>query len=212
MFRIRRNFLAGVLVLVPLIISFFVLRWLFELLDGIIGGLLAHWVTLPGGIPVPGLGLAALVLLILFTGFLANSLIGQTLVDALDRLMDRIPLARSIYNATKQLSQTLLDKQSNQFSQVVLAPFAGARIFGFVTKNLDANGTDASPEDLLVVFVPTAPNPTTGFVLVYRRFELLPLDISVEEVIRISISGGSVIEPGSVEQLKRVRDQVRPLG
>jgi uncharacterized membrane protein len=187
--RARRYFIAGLLVFLPLAVTYTVLAWLFGVLDNFLGRLF----TLLFGRPIPGLGLVATVVVIFLMGALVTNVLGRRLVEQLERVMLRIPLARSIYSATKQLSDSLFIKRKAAFQRVVLIqwPRTGMYILGFVTGD---TGTHLIPDRgrVLNVFMVTTPNPTSGFLMFVPEEETIPVDLSVEDALKIVLSGGIV--------------------
>lgn len=182
--RLRTAFLAGLLVLLPLLVTYLLLRWLFTALDSILEPLFR---VILGG-HVPGLGLIAGLLLILALGIVANNVLGRRALAVLDRVMHRIPLARPVYSTTKQIAEAILGRERATFRRVVLVewPRAGAHTVGFVTgEERAADGTI-----LLGVFIVSAPNPTTGFLMLLPEADAVPTDLSVEEGMKLVLSGG----------------------
>ncbi len=206
--RLRRTLIAGLLILTPATLTALILFELFQFMDGIFAPLLdrlirAAVVTLsgpeavrPGGYRIPGLGLAMTLLAVLVLGWLSTNVVGRSLVHGFERLIARIPGARSIYSATKGVLEALSRDQRNAFKGVVLVEYPKDGLFalGFITEHADWSAVDPRLEDTLMVFVPTAPNPTSGFLLLIPEQAALPVPISVEEGIRMVISGG-ILQP-----------------
>jgi uncharacterized membrane protein len=157
--------------------------------DSFLGWLLPPLV----GRPIPGVGLVASIVLIFFIGALVTNVLGRRVVGFFEGLMLRIPLARSIYSATKSISATLFMQRRAAFRRPVLIqwPRAGMYTVGFVTG--DTDGLPTGPG--VNVFVVTTPNPTTGFLTLVPEGEALPLDMTVEEALKLVISGGIVSPP-----------------
>lgn len=181
---LRRHLGAGLLVTLPLLVTILLLRWLFTALDSVLQPIFRVAV----GQPLPGLGLAAGFLLILAAGVIASNMVGRRAIASLDRLMLRVPLARSVYGATKQMSEVLLDPRRAGFRRVVLLewPRQGVYTLGFVTGEHRPQG--APP--LLKVFVISTPNPTTGFLMFVPEHETQALDLSIEDGLMLMLSGG----------------------
>lgn len=181
---LRKTFHAGLLVILPLAVTYALIRWLLAILDSLVGpaaGVLT-------GLRAPGLGLLGGILLILLTGLLARNVLGRRVIARMDRLMLRIPLARTIYGAAKQITEAVFDGQRAAFRQVVLVewPRKGLYAIGFVTgEDLSASG-----KQLLRIFIVSAPNPTTGLLVIAPASEVVPLNLSVEQALRIVVSGG----------------------
>jgi uncharacterized membrane protein len=180
---LRNYFLSGVLIIVPLIITYIVLRFLFLNVDGLLSPLLNKVI----GYKIPGAGILVTLILIFIAGIFASSLIFSRLVSYGESLFLKIPIVRTVYGPAKQLveSFTLADKKA--FKQVVLIQFPRQGIFtlGFVTKKISLKN-----EDYFAVFVPSTPTPFTGWTLLFKEEEIIPLDISVEQGIKFFVSGG----------------------
>lgn len=187
--RLRRYFIAGLIVFLPVAITFSVLLWLFRVMDSFLGWL----VPLLIGRRIPGIGLVGSIVVILIMGALATNVLGRRLVGFFDRLMLRIPLARSIYSATKSISDTIFLQRRAAFQRAVLVewPRRGLYTVGFVTG--ESNETHAGTSmRLLSVFVVSTPNPTSGFLVLVPHDQVLPLEMSVEDALKMVISGGIV--------------------
>ena len=184
--RLRTWFIAGLIVFLPVAITFSIIAWLFRIVDSFLGWLLPPLV----GRPIPGVGLVASIFVIFVIGALATNVLGRRLVGFFEGLMLRIPLARSIYSATKSISASLFLHRRAAFRRPVLIewPRPGMYTVGFVTG--DTVGLPTGPG--VNVFVVTTPNPTTGFLMLVPEAEALPLDMTVEEALRLVISGGIV--------------------
>ncbi|MCJ7458022.1 MAG: DUF502 domain-containing protein [candidate division Zixibacteria bacterium] len=180
---LRNYFLSGVLIIVPLIITYLVLRFLFLGLDGLLSPLINKLI----GFNFPGTGLLATLILIFFAGLFASSLIFSRLVSYAESLFNKIPVIRTIYGPAKQLVESLTVADKRGFKQVVLIQFPRQGIFalGFVT-----NRVNFKNEELLAVFIPSTPTPFTGWTLLFKEDEVTFLDISVEEGIEFFVSGG----------------------
>lgn len=188
--RLRTYFFAGLLVFLPVAVTVGLLAWFFDIVDGFLGNRL----TVLNGRPVPGLGLLVTLLVILGLGMLATNVLGRRIVEAFDRVMLRIPFARSIYSATKQISDSILMQHKAAFQRAVLFewPRKGLFTVGFVTGETPRYSMGPSPRRLLHIFVIGTPNPTTGFLMLVPEDEVQPLDMSVEEALKLVISGGIV--------------------
>lgn len=188
---LRRTFLTGLLVIAPVAITAWILNALLGGLDASLGRLLAR----AFGIQIPLLGLFSLVLLILLTGVVARNIFGRELLRLANRILARIPLVNKIYNASQQIIDVILGKQQRLFRQVVLVeyPRKGVYVMGFVTSTSRGEVQDRTGGTVVNVFVPTTPNPTSGFLLFVPEAELTPLEMSVEDGIKLVISGGAVV-------------------
>jgi uncharacterized membrane protein len=201
--RLRNYLIAGLLVTLPLAVTVVVLLWLFRTLDHLLSPFLAVL-----GIRLPGLGLVSGVLLILTAGFMASNVLGRRIVHAFDRVMLRIPLARTIYSATKQLSDSLLRQNRMALREAVLVewPRHGLYALGFVTGETRGEVQEVAKERVVNVFIMHTPNPATGFVCLVPESQLIKLDMSVEDAIKLVVSGG-ILTP--VPQ-RRIGALVRP--
>lgn len=205
--RLRRYLVTGLLVVLPLGVTAFVLVTLFQFLDNLLGPIFTYWL----GLRIPGLGLLAGVLLIFATGALASNMIGSRIVHAFDSVMMRIPFARTIYSATKQLSDSLLQQNRGAFKQAVLVewPRRGLYTVGFVTGETRGEAQEKTAERVINVFVITTPNPTTGFLCLVPESQVTPLEMSVEDALKLVMSAGIVTPPyrASGQALPRPQDR-----
>jgi len=190
---IRRQFVSGVLVVVPLILTYVVLRFLFEAIDGILLPIVFHMF----GYTIPGLGIIATLLLILLTGFFIRSIVGSTLYKHGDRVLARIPVIRIVYLAAKQLIEAITIPQIESFKEVVMIeyPRRGLYIIGFATSRTRCIMDGSDEQKLVGVFVPSTPTPVSGFVVFVPENEVTTLQITVEEAIKLLVSGGIVTPP-----------------
>lgn len=188
--RLRKYFVTGLVVLIPLVATSYILWILFDLLDGILRPL----VTEIFGIHIPGLSLVIMLLLTLLVGFIANYAIGKKGVELFEESLCRIPMVRTIYLAIKQASDILF-MQKGEFQKVVLVeyPRRGTYVLGFVTGSGIEEIQEKTSEDVLNLFVPTAPNPTSGFLLMVPKKDVILLDMSVEDGLKMIISGGLLV-------------------
>jgi len=195
---LRRGFLAGVLVILPLVATIVVLVWLFNSIDG----LLSPVVELIFGRPVPGVGFAAILILIYLAGIFATNVLGRTAIRYGESLLARVPMVREIYNTTRQILDSVMLSRKTSFREVVLVEFprAGMRTIGFVTNRMQ----DSSGQELLSVFIPTAPNPTSGFLEIVSADRVVPTSMPVDEAMKMIISAGmvspAIIDSGTGEQ------------
>jgi len=184
--RLRAQFIAGILVVVPIVIAILILVWLFNYIDGIAQPV-AQSVL---GRTIPGLGVAILVLLIYLTGLVMTSLIGKRLIRYGESLLARVPLFRYLYIGIKQIMEAFAAPRESGFVQVVLVEFPkqGMRAIGFVTSESRVE----SGEKLLNVFIPTSPNPTSGYLEIVRESDVIRTNISIDDALKMVLSGGKV--------------------
>ena len=214
MAKFRKWLLSGLLVLVPLIITLWVLEWVISTLDQTLRVLPAAWQ--PDkllGLHVPGLGVLFALVVVLAIGAMASNFIGNQLVGWWHALLHRIPVVRSIYSGVKQVSDTLFSEKGNAFRQAVLVqwPREGMWTIGFVTGTPGGDLVRHLPGDYLSVFVPTTPNPTGGYFVMLKKGDCVVLDMSVDEALTYVISMG-VIVPGGPKnpQLKSAEAGEQP--
>jgi len=190
---IRRQFLSGMLVIVPLILTYVVLRFLFKSIDGILSPYLHELF----GYSIPGLGIAFTILIILLTGFFVRSLVGEALYKKGDKLLARLPIIRVVYLAAKRLIEAITLQHNHTFKQVVTFeyPRRGAYVMGFATTRLDFEKGVYDRQEMIGVFVPSTPAPFSGIVIFVPVEDVTPLDISVEEGLKLIVSGGIVSPP-----------------
>lgn len=191
--KIRNYFIAGLLTVVPLSITIYVISILLTNADRIfnlIPGRYHPKVLLP--FPLPGLGAVLVLSMIFVIGLLVKNYVGGKIVDLGERLVYRIPLVRPIYSAVKQLLVAIFSQSYEGFKRVVLVeyPRKGLYAIGFVTGVASGEVQELTQERVVNVFVPTTPNPTSGFYLLIPEQELTPLQMSVEEAFKLIISGG----------------------
>jgi uncharacterized membrane protein len=189
--HLRTTFVTGLFILIPVGITIFILKFLFNAADGILGPYLADIVSLVTHHDsyVPGLGMLTGAVVIYLTGLLAGNMVGNSLLEWWDRLILRIPLVKSVYTSSKQLIQVFREgKTSYRRAVFVEWPRVGVRAIGFVTAEVESEG-----ERRVVVYVPTMPNPTSGFALYFREDEVMDAGMTVEEAVKFVVSGGVVI-------------------
>jgi uncharacterized membrane protein len=190
--------LAGLLILAPLALTVYVLILIFRFMDGIFAPLVDRVLATAlqqEDIHVPGLGLLLTLLTVIFLGWLSTNVGGRRVLRLFEGLVRRIPVAKSIYGATKGILEAVSHEKTEAFKRVVLVEYPKSNLFalGFVTGGARWGEVDERFADLLLVFVPTTPNPTSGFLLLVPRAEAIDLPVSVEEGVRMVISGGILL-------------------
>ena len=203
MTRLRRWLVAGLLLWVPLGVTFLVVKLLVDLADQVL--LLLPIQYRPEnllGFNIPGLGVALTVLPVIATGMIFANLFGRRLVRLWEDILARIPLVRSIYSSVKQITETLFSSQGKSFKKVVLVEYPRRELWtlAFVTGDTAQQLIDIVDRDLVSIYVPTTPNPTSGFFLMVPREDVVELDISVEAGLKLILSTGVVI-PDDLNQL-----------
>ncbi|MFC1664569.1 DUF502 domain-containing protein [Pseudomonadota bacterium] len=192
----RRYIVAGLLVWVPLGVTVMVVKFLIDLMDRLL--LLIPYDYRPEvvlGVNIPGLGVLLALLIVIVTGVVVANLFGRQIIKIWENFLARIPLVRSIYSSVKQVTETIFSSQGNSFRQVVMIeyPRSGIWTLAFVTGEGIKAFEDKIGESLLNIFVPTTPNPTSGFFLMVRREDAIALDIPVEVALKMIISTGVVV-------------------
>jgi uncharacterized membrane protein len=194
--RLRAYFLAGVIVTAPIGITALLIWQFITFLDSHVASLIPERYNPETYLPfsVPGLGLLVTIAFLTLVGFLAAGLAGRTLVRIGERLLSRMPVVRSVYGTLKQIFETVLAQSSRSFREVVLVeyPRRGIGAIAFVTGSSRDEESSSIEDELVHVFLPTTPNPTSGFLLFVPRKDLVHLDMTVEEGMKLVISGGIV--------------------
>ncbi len=203
--KLRAYFLAGVLVTAPAAITIY-LAWLFiNFIDGTFGTLLPGRYNPEQFMPftIPGLGLLTVVIVLILVGAFAAGYVGRLVVGLGEGVVERMPVVRGIYGTIKQIFETVLAQRSTAFREVVLLeyPRLGVWSMGFITGPPHAEIQEISDDELTTVVVPTSPIPTAGYLLFVPRKDLLILDMTVDEGLRVVMSGGIVNPP---DRRKRV--------
>jgi uncharacterized membrane protein len=193
---LRRYLIAGLLVWLPIVLTVFILKFLVGLVDQVIP---AQWrPEVLFGFPIPGLGLVLSVIVLLLTGLAVTNLVGREIVSWWEALMRRIPVVRSIYSGAKTFTETVFTDQGKAFKRVLLVqyPRQGVWSVGFESGGDVSEATRRTGHDLVTVFVPTTPNPTSGFIILVPREEVIPLDMSVDQAMRFVFTLGVVSPDG----------------
>ena len=199
----KKYFIAGILVWAPLSITVWVIAWGLGLLDGVFGSVMhAIIVVLPQDAArdlqhfrdLPGVGILIVIAVILLTGLLAINFAGQWWLKVWDNFVNRIPIVRSIYSSVQQVSSTLFSGSGQAFSKALLIryPHADSWAIAFQTGIPAREVTAKLGEDYVNVFLPTTPNPTSGFFMIVPRAQTIELQMSVEEALKHIVSMGSV--------------------
>lgn len=206
--RLRTYFFAGLLVLIPLVVTIGILSWLFNIFDGFLGPYIYDWL----GRPMPGLGLIATLVLIFLIGVVTTNIVGRRLMGAVDEALHRIPLVRSIYSMTKQMSDSIFQSRQVGFQQVVLVeyPRRGLYQIGFVTGMMEGplqqELASRGGERMLNVFIPASPNPMSGYLVIVPERDIQFLGMSVQDGLKLIISGGMAIPTAQRGLLPKGRD------
>jgi uncharacterized membrane protein len=188
--RLRRYFFVGLIVIAPVTVTVVVLRWIFETIDAILGRPLQAAI----GFRIPGLGFILLGLLVLAVGWVVHNAVGRRLLSWWNDTVGRFPVIGRLYNAASQIVQAVVGDQKRVFKRVVLVPFPSDSLWsvGFVTSEDSGDLGRYAGAPTCNVFVPTTPNPTTGFLLVVPKDRLRETTMSIEDAVKTIISAGSV--------------------
>lgn len=201
---LKRNLIAGLAVATPILITFWVFKTVVVFLDNMLVGfipnrfhlsaLIFRFTGIELGFDVPGLGLIVALALLVLMGILIRNVIGKALFEMWEAILDVIPGVRSIYRATKQITETFTAPDSNAFRRVVMVEYPRRDTWSIAFVSDEARGQvqATSEKKLLNIFVPTTPNPTSGFLLFVPEEETIPLEMTVEEALKLVISAGLV--------------------
>jgi uncharacterized membrane protein len=195
---LRRYLVAGVLVWLPILATVWVLGFIVDLTDNFLLLLPPSWQPVQVfGFRVPGLGIVFALVVLLLTGLAVTNLIGRRLVRYWDGLLKRIPLVRSIHGGVKGFAESVLSSSGNSFKQVVMVeyPSAGFWSIGFVTAESLGSVRIPSGEPVVCVYLPTTPNPTSGFIVLVARDKVVPVDMSVDAAMKMIVTLGVVAPP-----------------
>jgi uncharacterized membrane protein len=205
---LKKYILTGLLVWLPLAVTVWVISTVMGTLDGVFAWLVsALQAVLPETLRpslqslrgVPGLSAVVMVSALLLTGMAVTNIAGQWLLEQSNRVMSNIPIVKSIYTSVKQVSDTLFSSSGQAFRQAVLVqyPRAGSYTIAFVTGKPTGEVAHKLPDDMLTLYVPTTPNPTSGFMLIVPKADVIDLQMSVDEALKYIISMGVVAPPPS---------------
>ena len=195
--HLRGYFIAGIVVTGPTLLTLYIIWLIVTFIDRSVGALLPNVYNPQTYLHVPGIGLVIVVLGLTLIGALTAGVLGRVYVRLSDRVLARMPVVRGIYAAVKQIFETVLAKQSNSFREVVLVqwPREGMWTIAFVTAAVEGELKRRTGADTIAVYVPTTPNPTSGYLMFVPRKDALTLDMSVEDAIKYVISTGIVTPP-----------------
>lgn len=190
--HIRTTFLRGIGVLIPLGLTYWFFEALLNAVDGIFRPHLERWI----GYEIPGLGFLSMIVLILLVGLLTRNLIGRLFLGWFENVLTSIPFVRSVYSAIKDLVGAFaIGDKSKTFRQVIMTeyPRTGLYCIGFVTNEMPFRSAEGISKDFLNVYIPNPPNPTSGFLVLIPKDQAIKLDLSIEEGLKLVLSGGIVI-------------------
>jgi uncharacterized membrane protein len=199
--HLRTTFLRGIGVIIPLGLTF----WFFQALLNAVDGILSPWLADLIGMKIPGLGFLSMLLLIFLVGLLTRNLIGRILFSWFENLLQSIPFVRSVYSAIRDLVNAFnIGGKSKTFRQVIMVeyPRKGLYCLGFVTNEMTFTSSKRKRITFLNVYIPNPPNPTSGFLSLVPKSEAIPLDLSIEDGLKLVLSGGIVV-PGQLAEQRR---------
>lgn len=200
--KFRKYIITGLLIWLPLGITIFVIRLLVNIMDQTILLLPVRWrPEALFGVDLPGLGIVVSAMVIFITGFFLTNFAGKKLINIWENFLDRIPFVRSIYSSVKQVTSTVLSTDNNTFNDVLFIqyPRKGLWTLCFRTSDSPTIFNEIANEELITVFVPTTPNPTSGFIIFVPKSDAEKIDIDVEDALKLVMSLG-VVTPENIPQ------------
>lgn len=200
--KLRRIIIAGLLVWLPLGITIFIIKILLDLLG-------QTYLLIPVGlrpenlfgVTIPGFEIIMAIIILFSTGLVAANYLGKTLVETWEKFLDKIPLVRSIYSPLKKFAELVLSDQTQSFSKVLLIQYPRKGLYSlcFQTSKDVGEIQEKSGEDVICVFIPTTPNPTSGYIIMIPKDEVIELDMSVEDALKMIISLGVVVPSSDID-------------
>ena len=189
--NVKQLFINGLFAILPIVVTIYVLYLVVSFLDNILGG----FVELIIGKSIPGVGLVASIGLIIFMGFIVTNYLGSKLIKLGEKLLEKIPIISNIYFGVKQIINAFSIQGKEMFNKVVLVeyPRKGTYALGFITGECKGEVQDRTSAELINVFIPTTPNPTSGMLILVPNEEIIYLDMSVEEGLKLIVSAGIVV-------------------
>jgi len=192
--RLRNYFISGLLFWIPLALSVLVIKFFLEVVNNLVPTKLLPESLLNLDTTIPGSGIILVILIILITGALVTNILGRKLVDLWERALNKIPGFRNIYNALKKISSTVLNTSSDSFRKAYLIqyPSKGIWVIAFQSGDYEGEVKNIIGGEVINLFVPTTPNPTSGFFVMMPKKDAYELQMSVEEAFKLVISAGVV--------------------
>lgn len=208
--KLQRYFITGLLALLPLAVTIYVLVWVYSSSAGIITSIMRALSIEPPSwlIPLlPILGILLTLALIVLVGLLAGNYVGRFIFRAVDRSIKSIPLIREVYNAVEQISQTLLGQPEVQFQRAALVeyPRKGLYTLCFIASPQVGKRLPPLPEGYTVVLVPTSPVPASGMAIIVPSADVIPLDITIEDALKYVVSGGFILPEDKARSLRQTQ-------
>jgi uncharacterized membrane protein len=219
--RVRAYFLTGLVIAAPLAITVYLVWWFVHWIDSWVKPLIPTRYDPEQYLPfaLPGIGVLVAFIIITLLGFLTANLLGRTLIAYGERMLGRMPLVRTIYGGLKQMFETMLSSSTTTFNQVVLIEYPRRDTWSIAFVATSAKGEvleklkdgDRPEDELMSVYVPTTPNPTSGYLLFAKRKEMIELDMTIEEAAKLVISAG-LVSPKYHARVKSPADKARLVG
>lgn len=196
---LRKYFITGLVFLLPLILTIYIIVIIFKFADGLLGKYINEYLLDTIGFSIPGLGLLLTLILIFLCGIFAANFIGRKIIPSLEKLWIKLPIVRQIYLPAKQLINFIFSKDKPAFKKVVMIeyPRKGAYSVGFVTNEGFVEARQKTGKDLITVFIGGTPGPFTGYFVLVPKGEVIFLDMSIEEGLKLIISGGVLTPPSN---------------
>ena len=200
--KISNNFFKGILISAPIIITFYIAWGLIKFFDKKASPLLG---TFP--FEIPGFGLITVFIFFAIIGFITTGLFGRIFSSSIEKVLSRMPVLRNIYSGLKQLFEAILAKKSNSFREVILLeyPRVGIWAMGFLTGDTQGEVNRKTKNQMVNIFLPTTPNPTSGFLLFVPKKDILRLTMTVEEGIKMIISAGMLTPSENQKKIKSLK-------
>lgn len=213
--RLRAYLLAGIIVTAPISITILIVWQIVNYVDNWSAAIIPARYNPGTYLPfsIPGLGFVIMIGLLILIGWFAAGMVGRTIMRVGERILHRMPVIRSIYGTLKQIFETVLANSSRSFREVVLVewPRRDMWVLAFVTGTAQGEIRDIVGDDAVSLFMPSTPNPTTGFYMAVPRRDVVPLAMSVEDAMKLIISGGIVTPPASTRPgIRTIRPAVEP--
>ena len=191
---IRNYLLTGVLVIVPVAVTIYIIYFIFQFADSFLGSAIGEAI----GYSIPGMGIFLTALFCLLIGVIAQNYFGKRLIAWIDTSLSQIPIVKSVYSGIKQVADVFIQNKKSNFKRVVMLeyPKENSWVIGFVTSDflVKIDGDVPEKENMVTIFVPTTPNPTSGFLLFVPEKDVIYLDMKVEDALKMVISCG-IVEP-----------------
>jgi len=207
--KAKSYFITGLLVLTPLVLTIFIIWKLFLAIDGLLRGVIKNMLLDRFGVPntIYGLGFISVILLILLTGMIARNYFGRKVIKLGEDVMTRIPLINRIYLAIQQIGNAFFSEKREVFKRAVLIeyPRKGIYSIGFFTQDTRGEVQERLDRDVVSVFLPTTPNPTSGFLLFVPKADVTELDMTIEEALKLVISGGAIVPSSKFKAHAEIR-------